>query len=204
MFCECLSLPFCYFPIFRTLFWLLCVDFSSKSKFHGFILLFLLSCFLSFFLSSCFCQNDLMAEDETRHQEKWVKPVVTMVNKVWKGGLSLGVFFSAWTKVSVDGPESTKENAMADDFWLGFGSNSVFLVIEWLVCDTDSPRDTRKWMLIIVSLCFLSLHSYSPHVYPPSSTLGKKLLERLGNLRRWGWTWTIKWSVSKIKGRRSC
>ena len=73
-------------------------------------------------------------------------------------------------------------------FLARFGSKSVFLVTEWLVCDTDSPRDMRWWMLIIISLCFFSLHSYSPHVYPPSSTRGKKLLERLGNLRRWSWT----------------
>ena len=31
------------------------------------------------------------------------------------------------------------------------------------------------------------------------STRGKKLQERLGNLRRWSWTWKIQWSVSKIK-----
>ena len=120
----------------------------QNQKFHGrkfifplFIFLFLFSCFLSFLSLLVFCQGDLIAEDKTRHQEKWV--------------------------------EATKENALAGDFsW--FGSNSVFLVIEWLVCDTDSPRYTRKWMLIIISLCplSLSLHFYSPHVYPPSSTRG--------------------------------
>ena len=41
-------------------------------------------------------------------------------------------------------------------FLARFGSNSVFLVIEWLVFDTDSPRDIRWWMLIIISPCCLS------------------------------------------------
>ena len=46
-------------------------------------------------------------------------------------------------------------------FLARFDSNSVFLVIEWLVCDTDSPRNTRKWMLIIISLCFVSLSIFT-------------------------------------------
>ena len=37
------------------------------------------------------------------------------------------------------------------------GSNSVFPVIYCLVCDTDSPQDTRKWRLVIISLCFFFL-----------------------------------------------
>ena len=57
----------------------------------------------------------LIAEDKTRHQEKWVKAVVGMVTKVSKGGLLLACFW-AWLKVWVDGPESTKENALADYF----------------------------------------------------------------------------------------
>ena len=181
--------PFVLFPIFWTLFWLLCFDCSSKSKtswqkIHFF--LFSPPCFYShvscpFCLSLCFCQGDLIAEDKTRHQEKWVKPMVGMVNKVWKRGLLLACF-SAWPKVWVDGPESTRENALADDFLARLGSNSVFLVIEWLVCALESPRYTRKWMLIIISLCFLSLHFYSLYVYPPSSTLGKKVTGKIGQL----------------------
>ena len=33
---------------------------------------------------------------------------------------------------------------------------SVFLVIEWLVCDTDSPWVIHQWMLSIISICSLS------------------------------------------------
>ena len=139
--------PFVLFPIFRTIFWLLCFDFSPKSKFSwqkihfsSFHFLVLFSFFLSFFLSSWFCQGDLIAEDKTRHQEKWVKPMVRMVNKVWKGGLLLACF-SAWPKVWVDGPESTMENALADDFWLGWAAIVCFL---WLsdFCVTLTARGT--------------------------------------------------------------
>ena len=93
-----------------------------------------------FCLSLYFCQEDLMAEDKTRHQEKWVKPMVRMVNKVWKGGLLLACF-SAWPKVWVDGPESTMENALADDFWLGLAAIVCFL---WLsdLCVTQTARGT--------------------------------------------------------------
>ena len=48
-----------------------------------------------------------------------------------------------------------------------------------------------------------SPYVFSLYVYSPSSTRGKKLLERLGDLRRWGWTLRIRWSASKINGR-SC
>ena len=160
--------PFVLFPIFRTLFWLLWFDFSPKSKISWFHFLVFTLMFPVLFLSSCFCQGDLMAEDETRHQEKWVKWVVTMVNKVWKGGLLLACFFSMneglswWTWIN-------QGECLGWWFLARFGSNSVFVVIEWVVCDTDSSRDTRKWMLIIISLCFLSLslHFYSLYVYPP-------------------------------------
>ena len=57
------------------------------------------------------CQGDLMAEDKTRHQEKWVKAVLGLATKIWKGGLLLAWFEHDWLKVSVDGPESTNENA---------------------------------------------------------------------------------------------
>ena len=60
---------------------------------------------------------------------------------------------------------------------------SVFLLIEWLVCDTDSPWVIRQWMLSIISIC--SLNFCSLYVYPPSSTRGDKLSARLGNLKRW-------------------
>ena len=120
----------------------------QNQKFHGRNRFFLFSppCFYShvscpFCLSLCFCQGDLIAEDKTRHQEKWVKPMVGMVNKVWKGGLLLACFFnmteglSWWTRIN-------QRECLGWWFLATLGSNSVFLVIEWLVCDTDSPRDT--------------------------------------------------------------
>ena len=81
--------------------------------------------------------------------------------------LSMTVGLSWWTWIN-------QGECLGWWFLARFGSNGVFLVIEWLVCDTDSSRDIRWWMLIIISLCFLSplLFSYSPHVYPPSSTRG--------------------------------
>ena len=66
----------------------------------------------------------------------------------------LGVFLSMtegrswWTRI----------NRREGVGWLcvaRFGSNSVFLVIDWLVCVTDSPWDTRKWRLVIISSCSL-------------------------------------------------
>ena len=89
-------------------------------------------------------------------------------------------------------------------FLARFGTNSVFLVIELLVCDTESPQvHPLVNAFHNLSIFSVSLHFYSLYVYPPSSTRGNKLLEGLGKLRRWSWTWTIRWSVSKIKGR-SC
>ena len=101
--------------------------------------------------------------------------------------------------------QSTKENALADNFRPVLAEIVCFL---WLsdLCVTQTARGTSA------SECLSS----SPHVFSlslfivtlfmftlPSSTRGKKLLERFGNLWRWSWTWRIKWSVSKIKGR-SC
>ena len=77
----------------------------------------------------------------------------------WSPGSEKRVFswrvFWAWPKVWVDGAESNEEKALADNFLARLGSSCVFLFIEWLMCDTDSPRDTRQWMLIIISLCSL-------------------------------------------------
>ena len=67
----------------------------------------------------------------------------------------VGVFFSMtgglswWTWIN-------QRECIGWWFLARLGSNGVFLVIEWLVCDTDSPRDIRWWMLIIISLCCLS------------------------------------------------
>ena len=84
-------------------------------------------------------------------------------------------------------------------FWQGLAATMRFL---WL-SDTDSPRDIRLWRLVIISLSFSLYVFYPLYVYPLHSRRGKKLAERLGNLRRWSWTQRIKWSVSKIQGR-SC
>ena len=202
--------PFVLFPIFPTLFWLLCFDCSSKSKnfmAENSFFLFSFSCFYSHvsfpFLSLLVF---LSRGSDSRGQN-------TSPREMSEGGGEnghqclerrslVGVFLSMteglswWTWIN-------QGECLGWWFLARFDNNSVFLVIEWLVCDTDSSRDIRWWMLIIISLRPLSLHFYSPHVYPPRSTLAKKLLETLGNLRRWGWTSRIQWSVSKIK-RRSC
>ena len=202
--------PLVFSNCFFVFFGFLCFARSTKkliAKNHFFLCSF--PCFNShvpcpFFSPHGFCQGDLMTEDKTRQQEKWVKAVVGMVTNVWKGGLLLACF-SAWLQVWVGGPESTTESALADDFWLGWAAIVCFL---WLsdLCVTQRARGTPASELLSSSpyVFSLSQNFYSHYVYPPSSTLGKQILERLGNLRRWGWTWTIRWSVSKIKGRRSC
>ena len=87
----------------------------QNQKFHGrFFLLFSPPCFYShvscpFCLSLCFCQGDLMAEDKTRHQVKWV--------------------------------EATKENALANEFWLGLAALLCFLRLSDL-CVTQTARGT--------------------------------------------------------------
>ena len=147
--------PFCSFPVvFPDCFASLVLQnhnvHGRKFIFPPFISLFLFS--FSFRFS---CEGDLMAEHKTRHQKKWVKAVAGMVTRVSK------VFswrvFRAWLKVWVNGVESNEENALADNFQARLGSSSVFLLIKRLMCDTYRSRDTRQWMLIIISLCSLSL-----------------------------------------------
>ena len=101
--------------------------------------LFLFALFSILYLCLCFSFS-FMTEDNTRHPEKWVKAVVRMVTNVWKGGLLLACFW-AWLKVLVDGPESTKESALADVFWLGLAAKVCFL---WLsdLCVTQTARGT--------------------------------------------------------------
>ena len=178
--------PSLFFPIFskKTLlfsncffFWFLCFICSSIFSwqnitfyFFFFFSLFLSSCFLSFFSLLMFCQGDLMAEDKTRHQERWVKTVVGMVTQIWKKEVSLvGVFLSMtegvswWTSINEGVSWWTSINQEECVGWLflaRFGSNCVFPVIYCLVCDTDSPQDTRKWRLVIISLCSLSLSTF--------------------------------------------
>ena len=154
-----------------------------------FSLLFLFSHFtiLSFNLCLCLCFSFSLWQrtKQVTKRNEW-RPVAGMVTNVWKRSLLLACFW-AWLKVWVGGPESTKENALADDFWLGLAAIVCFL---WLseLCVTQTARGTSSGECLSSSLHVLSLHSYSPHVYPSSSTRGKKILETLGNLRRWGWT----------------
>ena len=93
--------------------------------------------------------------------------------------LSMTKSLSRWTRIN-------QGECVGSFFLAKFGSNSVFLVIGWLMCDTDSPRDIRKWRLLSSSLNVLShsLSIFTLHVFPPHSRRGKKLLERLSNLRR--------------------
>ena len=118
------------------------------------LFLFSFPCFYFHFFFSLFfllmsCQRDLMAEDKTRHQEKWAKAVVGLATKIWKGKSLVGVIW-AWLKVWVDGLESTKQNASVFLFRQGLEAMVCFL---WL-SDTDSPRDIRLWRLVIISLSF--------------------------------------------------
>ena len=88
--------------------------------------------------------------------------MVRMVTKVWKRGLLLACFLSMteglswWTRIN------QRECVGWLFFEARFGSNSVLLVIQWLVCDTDSPRDIREWMLSITSSCPLFMFSFFP------------------------------------------
>ena len=128
---------------------LLFSPFSSLSFLHSFFFSPSLSVFLFLF----------MTEDKTRHQEKWVKAVVRMVTNVWKGGLLLACFW-AWLKVSVDGPESTKESALADDFWLGLTAIVCFL---WLsdLCVTQTARGTPASECLSSSPSVFSLSTFT-------------------------------------------
>ena len=159
--------PFCSFSNFSNTFLTSLVRFSPKSKFSWQKIHFSssFSCFYShvsfpFCLSLCFCQGDLIAEDKTRHQEKWVEGSGGNGHQCLKRRSLVGVFLSMteglswWTWIN-------QGECLGWWFLARFGSNSVFLVIEWVVCDTDSPRDTRKWMLIIISLCPLSLSTFT-------------------------------------------
>ena len=134
-----------------------------------------------FFLSWCFCQGDLMPEDKTRHQEKWVQAVVRMVTNAWKGGLLLACFW-AWLKVWVDGPESTKESALADDSWPGLAAMVCFL---WLsdLCVTQTARGTPASECWSSSPYVLSLSPllFSPCL-PSFLNTWQKVTGRIGQL----------------------
>ena len=174
MFCYCLSLPFVLFQFFEHFSDFFASIFSPKSKFfmaeNSFFLFsfscFFFSCFLSFFLSSCFVKE--IWWQKTKHVTKrnewsqWWE----WSTKSEKGGLLLACF-SAWPKVWVDGPESTMENAMADDFWLGLAAIVCFL---WLsdLCVTQTARGTSAGECLssspfVFSLSPLLFSSCLPH-----------------------------------------
>ena len=71
-------------------------------------------------------------------------------------------------------------------------SKSMFLVIDWLVCVTQTARRTPASQYLSSSPQILSLHSYSLYVYSRRATWDRSLAERLGNLWRRSWTWRIK------------
>ena len=100
LFCECLSVPFCFFQFFEHISAFFAAIVLQSQHYHGrkfifssFHSLVFILIFLSFFFSLLlYCQGDLKAEDKTRHQDNWVKAVVGMVNKVWKGVFCWRVF----------------------------------------------------------------------------------------------------------------
>ena len=162
-----------------------------------FVSLFLFPFFFSFFLLLVSCQGDLMAEDKTRRQENWAKAVVGMATKIWKGGLLLAWFEHDWRSELMDQNQPVKMRRFK---CLGKAWQ------QWCVsCDrvTQTARGTSACEGLSSSL-HVSLSVFCPLcVYPLHSTGGKRLAERLGNLRRWSRTQRIKWSASKIQGR-SC
>ena len=188
MFCECLSLPFCSFSNFSNTFLTSFGRFFSKIKIfmaENSFFLFSFSCFYShvscpFFSPHVFVK--VIWWQRTKHGTKrneW--------SQWWEWstrsekGSFVGVFFSMteglswWTWIN-------QGECLGWWFLARLGSNSVFLVIEWLVCDTDSPRDTRKWMLIIISQCFLSPFLLSLCLPSFSSTLSQKVTRKIGQL----------------------
>ena len=112
---------------------------------------FLISLFFSCFLSNFFSPHVLSRGSDGRGQNTSSREMSEGSGENGHQGLKKKrspVGFFSWL-------ESTMENASAD-FLARFGSNSVFLVIQWLVCYTDSPWVIRQWMLSISS-CSLPL-----------------------------------------------
>ena len=184
LFFQCLPLTLFFFS--SGFCWFLRFTCSSKSKcswqkftfsaFHFFVFILI---FLSFS-----CEGELMAEDKKPHQNKWVKAMVRMVTRVWKS-LFLACFFKHdWMS------ELMELNQTRRMLWLIIFRQGLAAIVCFLwfsdLCVTQTARGTpASECFSIVSSCFsLPLHFYSLYVYTPSSTRGKKLLERLGNLRR--------------------
>ena len=185
--------------------------FSPKSKFSWQKIYFSSFHFLVFFSHvSCpfFSPHVLSRRSDGRRQNTSPREMSEANGENGQQNLKrrsfVGVFFSMteglswWTWIN---------HGECHGWWFlaRFGNNSVSC--DWVTCvwhrQTAGHPQVNAYHHLPLFFLSLSLHSYSPHVYPPSSTRGKKLLETLGNLRRWSWTSRIQWSVSKIK-RRSC
>ena len=120
-----------------------------------------------------------MAEDKTRHQEKWVQAVVNGPQCLKRRSL-VGVFLSMteglswWTWIN-------KGECLGWWFLARFGSNGVFLVIEWLVCVTQTARGTSA------GECLSSSHYvFSPLLFssclPSFLNTWQKVTGRIGQL----------------------
>ena len=209
MFCKCLSLPFCFFQFFEHFSDFFASIFVQNQKFHGrkftfssvhflvFILMFPVLFSLLMFLSRGSDdrgQNTSTKRNEWRQWWEW-SPMSEKEVSCWR------VFEHDWRSELVDLNQPRRVPWL---MILGYVWQQWCVSCGWVTCCvTQTAGGTSAGECLSSSPYVLSLHSYPPHVYPPSSTRGKRLLERLGNLRRWSWTWRIKWSVSKIK-RRSC
>ena len=81
----------------------------------------------------------------------------------------LGVFFEHDRRSELMDQSQPRRLRPSAGYFRQRFSNSMFLLIDWLVCDTDSQWDTRWWRLVF----------------------------RFSDEQRW--TKRIKWSVSKIR-----
>ena len=188
IFCFC-SVPFLFhffsfniFPLFYHHFFF--VHFSPSSFCSSLFdcLPFFFSLFSPFFISVCVSLSLLWQRTTHVHPEKWVKAVVCeWSTNVWKGGLLLA-FFWAWLKVLVDGPESTKESALADVFLARFGSKCVSC--DWVTC---------VWHRQPAGHALVNAYHHLPLFFSLSTlilliTRGKNSYWKdWANLRRWSW-----------------
>ena len=156
-------MPFCSFSNFSNTFLTSLLRFLSKIKIfmaENSFFLFSFSCFILMFPVLFSLLMVLSRGSDGRRQNTSPREMSEANGENGQQSLKrrsfVGVFFSMteglswWTWIN-------HGECLGWWFLARFGSNSVFLVIEWLVCDTDSPRDIRWWMLIIISLCFLCL-----------------------------------------------
>ena len=125
------------------------------NHFFFFSSLWFFSCFLTFFLSSCFGKGP-DARGQTRHQEKWVKAEVGMVTKVWKRGLLLACFFEHdWRSELVD-PSQPRRMRRLIFLRLGWAAIVCFLWFSDL-CVTQIDSGSSASECFASSLCALSL-----------------------------------------------